>query len=82
MMIATLVYTDILALSVLILGVINVITLLRYRAHIYKDQESSIGIVVDTKSGKVMRSFDYDRHGLQWRNIAKEYTAKLNGKGK
>jgi len=77
-MIATLVYTDILALSVLILGVINVITLLRYRAHIHKDPESSIGIVVDTKTGKVKRTFDYDRHGAQWRIVAKEYTAKLN----
>lgn len=54
------------------------VTLLRFRAHIHKDDHSSLGIVIDTKTGKVMRTFDHAKHGNQWRNVASEYAAKLN----
>ena len=54
------------------------ITILRYRAHVFKDVNSSLGIVMDNRTGKVVRTFDHARHGNQWREVASEYASKLN----
>lgn len=78
------IFSDILALFVVVLGVMCVVTLIRlgmvmrYITHVHKDDNTSMGIVMDTKTGKVIRTFDYNRDGAQWRDIAAAYRDKLN----